>query len=58
MYFDRRLKLFQVTGNTQSPNVRFSGFNKTVLYEVVSNGSKSFWEGIPRIIWWFLSRIL
>ena len=39
MYFDRRLKLFQVTGNTQSPNVRFSGFNKTVLYEVVSKYS-------------------
>jgi len=34
--FDRRLKLFQVTGNTQSPNVRFSGFDKTILYEVVS----------------------
>ena len=34
--FDRRLKLFQVTGNTNSPNIRFSGFNKTVLYEVVS----------------------
>jgi hypothetical protein len=34
--FDRRLKLFQVTGNTSSPNVRFSGFNDTVLYEVVS----------------------
>ena len=33
--FDRRLKLFQVTGNTSSPNVRFSGFNKTILYEVV-----------------------
>jgi hypothetical protein len=34
--FDRRLKLFQVTGNTSSPNVRFSGFNNTILYEVVS----------------------
>jgi len=33
--FDRRLKLFQVTGYTES-NVRFSGFDKTVLYEVVS----------------------
>jgi len=33
--FDRRLKLFQVTGNTTNSN-RFSGFNKTVLYEVVS----------------------
>ena len=34
--FDRRLKLFQVTGYTSSPNVRFSGFDKTILYEVVS----------------------
>ena len=34
--FDRRLKLFQTTGYTSSPNVRFSGFDKTVLYEVVS----------------------
>jgi len=34
--YDRRLKLFQVTGNTNSPNVRFSGFNKSILYEVVS----------------------
>lgn len=34
--FDRRLKLFQVTGYTSSPNVRFSGFDDTVLYEVVS----------------------
>ena len=34
--YDRRLKLFQVTGHTSSPNVRFSGFNKTILYEVVS----------------------
>ena len=33
--FDRRLKLFQVTGYTSS-NIRFSGFNKTILYEVVS----------------------
>jgi len=39
LYFDRRLKLFQVTGNTESPNVRFSGFNKTTLYEVVSKTS-------------------
>ena len=35
-YFDKRLKMFQVTGYTSSPNVRFSGFDKTVLYEVVS----------------------
>jgi hypothetical protein len=36
LYFDRRLKLFQVTANTNSPNIRFSGFPNTVLYEVVS----------------------
>jgi len=36
LHFDRRLKLFQVTGYTNSPNVRFSGFDKTVLYEIVS----------------------
>jgi hypothetical protein len=36
LYFDRRLKMFQVTGYTDSPNIKFSGFNKTVLYEVVS----------------------
>jgi len=28
--------MFQVTGYTDSPNIRFSGFDKTVLYEVVS----------------------
>jgi hypothetical protein len=39
MYYDRRLKLHQVTGHTNLPNVRFSGFNKTVLYEVVSKSS-------------------
>jgi hypothetical protein len=39
LYFDRRLKMFQVTGYTNSPNVRFSGFDKTVLYEVVSKQS-------------------
>jgi hypothetical protein len=39
LYFDRRLKLFQVTGYTNSPNIRFSGFNKTILYEVVSKTS-------------------
>lgn len=33
--FDRRFKMFQVTGYTSS-NVRFTGFNKTILYEVVS----------------------
>jgi len=44
LYFDRRLKLFQVTGNTNSPNIRFSGFDKTILYEVVSKSSP--YEGI------------
>ena len=39
LYFDRRLKLHQVTGFTQSPNFRFSGFDKTILYEVVSKYS-------------------
>ena len=34
--FDRRFKMFQVTGYTNTPNIRFSGFNNTVLYEVVS----------------------
>ena len=41
LYFDRRLKLHQITGFTSS-NVRFSGFNKNVLYEVVSKVSP-FW---------------
>jgi hypothetical protein len=35
MYYDRRFKMFQVTGHT-STNERFSGFNKTILYEVES----------------------
>jgi hypothetical protein len=39
LYFDRRLKLFQVTGYTSTPNIRFSGFDKTILYEVVSKTS-------------------
>ncbi len=34
--FDRRLKLFQVTGYTNPPNIRFSGNTKRTLYEVVS----------------------
>ncbi len=37
--FDRRLKLFQVTGYTNNPNFRFSGFEDNVLYEVVSKHS-------------------
>jgi hypothetical protein len=35
-YFDRRFKMFQVTANTNSPNIRFSGFSDEVVYEVVS----------------------
>jgi hypothetical protein len=35
-YFDRRLKLTQVTGYTSSPNVRFSGISAQTLYEIVS----------------------
>ena len=35
LYYDRRFKMFQVTGHT-STNERFSGFDKTILYEVVS----------------------
>lgn len=42
MYYDRRFKMFQVTGHTSSPNVRFSGFNKSVLYEVVSKSNPQF----------------
>jgi len=34
--FDRRLKLHQVTGYTQTPNVRFSGLPKSISYELVS----------------------
>lgn len=34
--FDRRLKLFQVTGYTQYPNLRFSGIPKDTLYEMES----------------------
>jgi hypothetical protein len=34
--FDSRLKLHQVTGFTDSPNGRFSGFTKRVLYEIVT----------------------
>jgi hypothetical protein len=34
--FDRRLKLFQITGYTQSPNLRFSGIPNNTLYEMES----------------------
>lgn len=42
--FDRRMKLFQVTGYTSSPNVRFSGNPDTVLYEVITQTGAT--EGI------------
>ena len=32
--FDRRFKMFQVTGHTNS-NIRFSGFNNTILYDIM-----------------------
>ena len=34
--FDRRLKLHQVTGYTSDPNIRFSGLQKDISYNVVS----------------------
>jgi len=40
-YFDRRLKLFQVTGYTGSYE-RFEAFNKNTLYEVVSKEDVNF----------------
>ena len=36
LYFDRRMKFFQVTGYTQPPNIRFSGIPKNDNYSVVS----------------------
>lgn len=39
LHFDRRFKMFQVTGYTSDPNIRFSGFDKSILYEVVSKNS-------------------
>lgn len=38
LFFDRRMKMFQVTGYT-SQNERFSGFPDTTLYEVVSKSA-------------------
>ena len=35
-YFDRRTKLFQITGYTNPPNERFSGNTKQTLYNMVS----------------------
>ena len=40
MYYDRRFKMFQVTGNTQTYN-RFSGNTKQTLYEVVSKSGST-----------------
>lgn len=44
-YFDRRFKMWQVTGYTQSPNQRFSGITSTTLYEMVSysGGSEEYY---------------
>jgi outer membrane biosynthesis protein TonB len=42
--FDRRLKLVQVTGYTNSPNVRFSANTAQTVYEVVSKNSNIFGE--------------
>ena len=39
LIFDRRFKMFQVTGYTNTPNFRFSGFEDNILYEVVSKNS-------------------
>jgi hypothetical protein len=35
-FYDRRFKMFQVTGYTDLPNIRFIGFTGSVAYEVVS----------------------
>jgi hypothetical protein len=35
-FFDRRFKMFQVTGYTSPPNNRFSGSSAQTLYEMVS----------------------
>ena len=34
--FDRRLKLHQITGYTETPNIRFSGLPKDISYNIVS----------------------
>ena len=39
LVFDRRFKMVQVTGYTNTPNFRFSGFEDNILYEVVSKNS-------------------
>jgi hypothetical protein len=39
--FDRRLKLFQVTGYTDLPNQRFTGNTATTIYEIVSKTNNS-----------------
>jgi hypothetical protein len=40
--YDRRLKLIQVTGYTNPPNVRFSANTAQTVYEVVSKSSSIF----------------
>ena len=42
--YDRRLKLTQVTGYTNPPNVRFSANTAQTVYEVVSKSSNIFGE--------------
>jgi hypothetical protein len=41
LIFDRRLKMFQVTGYTWEPNTRFSGVSAGTMYEVVSYSANS-----------------
>lgn len=40
-FFDRRFKMFQVTGNTSTPNHRFSATTAETLYEMVSYSGSS-----------------
>ena len=42
--FDRRFKMFQVTGYTSPPNERFSGYTSRTLYEVISKTGNT--EGV------------
>jgi len=41
LIFDRRLKMFQVTGYTWEPNTRFSGVSAGTMYEVISYSANS-----------------
>jgi len=40
-HFDRRFKMWQVTGYTQSPNHLFSGISANTLYEIISHSGGS-----------------